>query len=241
MCKALVCKEPELLARITGLRNRAAALEEELMGTVVEYASLRASVIKFYDVEYLPRLGCLEERLARLKDVFLGKLPRKAAGKKAGTDGGARKPACNMAGLRNLYRKLAKAYHPDTCRRAEEQRFLKNRMAEINDAFSRGDEAALVRYLRRAEAEMGTGSLSSPERLRRLEMDITVLNLLRTDYLAMIKVFRSSAEYLCMAKVRKMAAEGKDFFVEEAGRLAADIAIWKRIFISARGCPPPVV
>jgi hypothetical protein len=238
MCKALISKEPELLARITGARNRAAALEKDLMDTVAEYASIRTSVIKFYDEEYLPRLGCLEDSLAQLKDTFLSKPQRRHNLKKSGNGICADKPAHDMAAFKSLYRKLAKTYHPDTCRCAEEQQFLKNRMAEINDAFSRGDGPALLRYIRRAEAEMGTGSLSSLERLRYLETDITVLNCLLTDYIVRMKAFRSSAEYLCMTKARKMAAEGKDFFTEAAGRLEDDIKIWKRILVSACAHPP---
>ncbi|MFH1619640.1 MAG: hypothetical protein ABIG11_07010, partial [bacterium] len=238
MCKALISKEPELLARITGVRNRAVALEKDLMDTVAEYASMRVSVIKFYDEEYLPRLGCLEERLALLKDTFLGKPQRKHVLKKSGADICAGEPAHDAGTLKSLYRKLARAYHPDTSRRAEEQQFLKNRMAEINDAFSRGDGTALLRYIRRAEAEMGTGSLSSLERLRYLETDITVLNCLRTDYIARIKTFRFSDGYLCMTKVRKMAADGKDFFAEKAMRLESDIKIWKRILAYPRVAPP---
>jgi hypothetical protein len=66
--------------------------------------------------------------------------------------------ALTKAELKSLYRELAKRFHPDLAAKAPERQAHTARMAEINDAYARGDLVSL----RRVAAESGARSTLPP-------------------------------------------------------------------------------
>ncbi|MEW6041984.1 MAG: DnaJ domain-containing protein, partial [Elusimicrobiota bacterium] len=127
--------------------------------------------------------------------------------------------------LKNIYRKLARMYHPDKISEKEEKEFLTRRMAEINEAFHRGDIESLKRYLKRAEAEMD-GSMSSIERIKYLKLDMSVIRDMSEVYVLKINNLKKTEMCKLMSKNPE---EREKVFNKTEERLKFDIKLNKKI------------
>ena len=137
--------------------------------------------------------------------------------------------AFEKAELKKTYRRLAKIYHPDTASGAQEKEFLTARMSAINEAFKAMDAQTLMRYLRKAEAEIGTCGHSSLKRLEYLKIDEMILDELTASYVGRVNNLKKSSTYKTMRDAREHAKRGADFFAGIEQELKDKIESYKRI------------
>jgi hypothetical protein len=143
--------------------------------------------------------------------------------------------AVTQSELKSLYRELAKRFHPDLAAEGPEREAHTARMAEINEAYARGDAAAL----RRAAAEAGTQSklprtlaelLAERDRLDalivKLRQDIAELN---RDPLMLLKLDAALARHAGRDLLAEMAIEVHIKLVERRGALSRLIAEFREL------------
>lgn len=228
LSKSLVCKEPELQKEIKKLKIEVFEKEKELFQKVTDFVSLKNAIKDFYERIYLDRLGKYIVELEELKSKLFGTNERDYIGKdlkqKNLIENNTQNPRIQKE-LKNIYRKLAKIYHPDKITDKEEKEFLTRRMAEINEAFHRGDIEGLKRYLKRAEAEMDS-SASSVERIRYLRLDISVIKDMIDVYVLKINELKKTEMYKLMSKKPE---EREKVFSRTEARLKFDIELNKKI------------
>lgn len=151
-----------------------AGLEAQLADRELELASLLADLIHF-EKRYLQTVGrryaTLDELKAQIVEVRARQNPQKpdareearqarakaqesarAAGTEADPpsldDAASALPPNRSGSLRKLYHKAAMLLHPDRTLVAEEKALRHKLMAEVNDAYARGDEEAIRAILR---------------------------------------------------------------------------------------------
>ena len=119
--------------------------------------------------------------------------------------------------LRDLYRLLAKRFHPDLARGADERRRREEMMLRINEAYRTRNLTAL----RSLEAETApdpalAGRDAAAERLAWAALELTRLDTLATDLAEHIAALRSSRTYVYWA-----AGEGIEAAIADLEREAA--------------------
>lgn len=137
----------------------------------------------------------------------------------------AESDAVTKAELKSLYRELAKRFHPDLAAEAPEREAHTARMAEINDAYARGDLVSL----RRVAAESGGPTMLLPtlgellaerDRLEalvvKLRQDIAELN---RDPLMLLKLDVALARHSGHDLLAEMAIDVHIKLVERRGTL----------------------
>ena len=223
---ALVSKEPELLGKIKVLKKKVFEKEKALFAALEAFVSLQTRIKDFYSKVYLPRLGKYMKKIEELKEKMLGKSPKtmEKLSVFSLTKELEENPEVKKE-LKIIYRKLAKLYHPDRIKDAEEREFLNRRMSDINEAFNKSDIDGLRRYLKRADAEMGLG-LSSLERIKYLKADVVVLGEMKTLYDKKIEIVKENQMCKLMNKTK---AEKEEVYKETEERLKFDIALHQRI------------
>jgi len=224
--RELVPKESHLLEKIEKLKKEVFRKEKKLFSLIDEFVGINAGTRDFYKKVYLPRLGKFILRLEKLKEKMLG--GEKAEDSREPAEKTRAKEEENMPDeirkeMKIIYRRLAKLYHPDKVKGDRE--FLTQRMGEINEAFAKGDIKSLKRYLKRADAEIGLG-LSSIERIRYLEMDISVIDEMTKLYSRKIEIMKESQMYKLMSK---KPAEREEVFREIEERMKFEISLNERI------------
>lgn len=139
------------------------------------------------------RLQALEDELARLAGLLERPPPRPASRRPARSRSRAPDPAAEAVDqaqggaeaeadgdvhfevaaeeveLKRLHRRLARLYHPDLSADGEERERLSALMARVNEAYTRGDRAALELLAERGGAGGPDGELSPDERLAHAE------------------------------------------------------------------------
>jgi hypothetical protein len=139
------------------------------------------------------------------------------------------------AELKSLYRELAKRYHPDLAMGEVERAAHGKRMADINDAYARGDLEAL----RRTASQSGVRSTLPPslaelvaERDRldaliiRLRQDVATLS---RDPLMLLKIDAALARHSGRNLLADMAIELHVQLVEQRGVLNGLIAEFREL------------
>jgi hypothetical protein len=137
--------------------------------------------------------------------------------------------------LKSLYRELAKRFHPDLATEGPDREAHTARMAEINEAYARGDVAAL----RRAAAESGAQSklprtlaelLAERDRLDglivKLRQDIAELN---RDPLMLLKLDAALARHAGRDLLAETAIEVHIKLIERRGTLNRLIAEFREL------------
>lgn len=155
-------------------------------------------------------------------------VPRVRTGTVGATRGG---------GIRDLYRKVAKAIHPDLAGEEAERKRRQKLMAEANRAYAEEDRVTLEAILEEWEADpeaavaVGTaGELALVtrriarvvERIRAVEVEIARL--------------RDTELYRLIQRVEEAKRRGRDFIAEMAAKLDADILAACRM-LNALGRP----
>ena len=233
MTKALVCKEPELKAGIEISLKRLRTLEKLFSETMNDYVYAKAAVRNFYLREYLPRLSPLLDEIERLRDALTGGSRPEPVNASVGNMPPlpeSLRPE-DIGEMKALYRKLAKAYHPDTAREDWKRPFFTERMAEVNEAFRKRDLKALKKLLKRCEAETGLNGRSSLARLAYLRADEAALKEMTAECRFLLAELRIKEEYRTMLEARE---KGPSFLEEKEKRLYSLIDIYKRA-LATRG------
>jgi hypothetical protein len=123
--------------------------------------------------------------------------------------------------LKSLYRRLARTLHPDLVHvDAPERARRSDLMARVNDAYSRGDRAALELLAERVGAGEGHAELSVDERLAHLARRIAVVDEARARLAAERARLAGSAVARLRDDAKLREAEGGDLLGEasEAAR-----------------------
>ncbi|MBU2574480.1 MAG: DnaJ domain-containing protein [Elusimicrobia bacterium] len=226
--RSLVSKEPELGREIKRLRKNLFEKEKQLFSKLDDLVSIRTAIKDFYAKVYLPRLGDYMTALEEVKSRVIG-FPPKADGHKDALkpdkDAEEELSAEVKKEIKNIYRKLARLYHPDRPHDKEEQEFLTERMAAINEAFRTSDLESLKRYLKRADAEIGL-NLSSPERIKCLEMELHIVESMDRLYGAKVADLKKNELYKLM---KKDPARRDEVFKGLEERFKFDIGVYKKI------------
>ena len=224
----MVSKEPELAREIGRLRKDMFEKEKRLFLKLDDLVSIRTSIKDFYAKVYLPRLGRYMEALEEAKSRAIGLPPRTDDRKdpiKRIKEVEKELTAEVKKEIKDIYRKLARLYHPDRPHNKDEQEFLTERMAAINEAFQKADLDSLKRYLRRADAEIGL-NLSSLERIKCLGMELSVVESMDRLYAAKVADAKKNEIYKLM---KKEPARREEVFKGLEDRFNFDIGVYRRI------------
>lgn len=127
--------------------------------------------------------------------------------------------------LKELYRILAKIYHPDRAINEEERRRFTNLMAEINQAYEKGDLEALRRFEKMALRERRIERTETlQQKIERLKKSITSLDRGIANLKYQIDKLYKSDLYKLYHRWFSAKQEGRDLFVELSTSLERDIA-----------------
>lgn len=226
--RSLVSKEPELAREIHRLRKSLFESEKRLFLKLEDLVSIRTSIKDFYAKVYLPRLGRYLDALEEVRSRVIG-LPPGAGTRedplKPIKDEEKDLPAETRKEIKDIYRKLARLYHPDRPHDKDEQEFLTERMASINEAFRKADLDSLKRYLRRAEAEIGP-DLPSLERIRCLKLELDIVGAMDRLYEAKVADLKKNEIYKLM---KKDPARREEVLEGLEDRFKFDIGVYRKI------------
>lgn len=143
--------------------------------------------------------------------------------------------------LKTLYRKVAKAIHPDLATDDEEKSRRQELMAVANLAYQEGDRSRLNKVLK--EWQMG------PETAKGIDIGAELIRLIRRiaqtrqnikDLIERIEELRSSDIYCFRQRVDDGLADGIDYLAEMAATVDLDIAKARKRLAVLQGNPEPV-
>ena len=195
--KALICIEDRFRDEISRLRTRLFREEKMLSATIVNLVALEESIKRFYSTYYLPKLGRYISVLKSLKEKFWGVHKSNnmdETEKKVEDDG-----ECDLKTLKEVYRQVAKIYHPDRydSLSEEEKEFFEFRMDQANRYFEKGDIRSLKGMLEQAKVEI-SDEIPSYERIRLLKIRIDVIGDLKDLYNRRIEDLKNDEVYKIM-------------------------------------------
>ena len=127
--------------------------------------------------------------------------------------------------LKNLYRRIAKAIHPDLAIDEDEKVYRTELMARANDAYSHGDQAALTQIMADWENKDRNLRLQDAQstELTLLEEKILRVRLRLKEIGAKIANLRNSELYQLMLKVEQAEQRGRDLLSEMANDIRRQI------------------
>lgn len=241
-----------LYEQIEIVNKRLDALRPRLVEAEAELAE-RLAAISAFEFKLRSRIAKLTEKLDML-DAAIAELKRKmrwlgegwqtdpeneaaawAAGKSATEEGDYRyrdvhkEPRQRLeeeekASLKQLYRQLARRFHPDMAVDEADREYRTQMMWAINAAYAAGDLEKLEQLLLEPDAPHTISIQSDEEQLALLTRELTrVQNRLEEieDELARLDKHKSS---VMMRQKEKVAQDGRDWFAEVEAQLREDIA-----------------
>jgi hypothetical protein len=127
--------------------------------------------------------------------------------------------------LRELYREAAKLLHPDLTTDPSQRDIRKQRMAEVNAAYEKGDEAGLREIIRNwhASPETVEGSGTAADLVRAIRKIAQVETRLHGIALEFERI-RGGDLFNLSQKAAEAAEEGRDLLAEMAARVDLQIA-----------------
>lgn len=243
----LLTPEDEELAR---KKASLAELEARLADRELELASCRAELIQF-ETHYLRTVGRryaqLDELKARIAEARARRHPdrpdardqaREARAKaqesaRAAGDDGPTSPneptaaptAAQSDSLKKLYRQVAKLLHPDLTLDGDEKERRHRLMAELNDAYARGDEDRIRAILRdwHASPENVQGDGPGAELIRVIRKIAQVQKRL-TAIAAELDQLRQGELFKLRQQVKDARAGGRDLLRDLVEQLDGEIA-----------------
>lgn len=228
-------------AELAALRAKASKRREYLDLLELELANTRAAIQEFTDL-YNRRIGPLEaeqQRLQRLlEDLQADQAPpsndwrgvRREAGRQQGNgeNGHSQQdkpfkkkplPAAQQdpdyeRKVRDLFRKLAKQYHPDVAKDDEQRKHHETLMSEINQAYSAKNLEAL-RKLAEHKAEPAGEAASTPAaELARLIVELRQLEMMIFDIEQTIRELDLSPAMQMRSELKADQEDGRDSLSE---------------------------
>jgi hypothetical protein len=139
------------------------------------------------------------------------------------------------AELKSLYRELAKRFHPDLAAEGPEREAHTARMAEINDAYARGDSASLRRAAAKAGAQPKLPPTLAEHLAERDRLDALIVKLrqeiagLNRDPLMLLKIDVALARHSGHDPLAEMATGVHVKLVERRGTLYRLIAEFREL------------
>ena len=217
------------------LRAQVAELEAMLGERGAEIDRVK-SQLEVFRIKYRRQVGTLHEQLDKLEaaiaEAELGELSRRV---ESGSGGPSQSPAGGRPAplprytsdaVRNLFRDVAKAIHPDLARDESTRDRRHTLMVEANRAYALGDEERLRVILQAWERSPEAVPGSDPEAMRlrlvrRIAQIEEQLETLESD----LADLKDSPLWKLKAMVDEAAAAGKDLVREMVGRLKRDIMV----------------
>jgi hypothetical protein len=211
----------------------------------VDVAGVRRDLDAF-KISYRQRVGLLHEELDELEraisEAELGELARRreeqgpAPGASAPRPRPAPLPRFTTDGVRQLFRDVAKAIHPDLARDADTRDRRHALMVEANKAYASGDEARLRSILlaweRSPHAVQGTDAEATRQRLLRRIAEIEDQLIALDGELTELK---DSPLWKLKAMVDDASSRGKDLVGDMVRRLKRDILAARNRLEAIRG------
>jgi DNA repair exonuclease SbcCD ATPase subunit len=233
-------EERELEAKRSGL----AALESSLAEREVELASLRAELASF-ERKYLAEVGLRYAELDELKaqvsekaaaeqpgDSRLQEAARKARARAKATRSTAgpgrahaQKVYTPTPEIKRLYREVARRIHPDLTTDDADRTKRQDLMAQANQAYMAGNQAALTRVFEAYECspENVRGDGAGADLVRTIRR-ISQVKARLEEIDAEMKSLRASDAKRLRNQFDGAAASGRDLFSDLANRIDAEIA-----------------
>jgi peptidoglycan hydrolase CwlO-like protein len=228
-----------------------AELEAQLADRELELASSLGDLVQF-EKRYLQTVGrryaMLDELKAKIAELRAQQNPHKDARDEAqqarakaqesaqagGESGRGANAPDDMASLpkpnrseslRSLYRQAARLLHPDLCLDGVEKEKRLRLMAEVNEAYARGDEERIRGILRewQASPESVQGDGPGAELVRVIRKIAQVERRLKTIS-AELDQLRQREIFELRQQVQEASSEGRDLLKELVDRLERDIA-----------------
>ncbi len=245
--KLLTPEEEELERK----KARLAELEAQLADRELELASLRADLVHF-EKRYLQTVGrryaILDDLKAKIAEAQARQNPNRqdardqarqarskaqesarAVGEESpeppSPDDAASESKPNRSeSLRNLYRQAAVLLHPDRTLDGEEKKKRQRLMAEVNDAYARGDEERIRTILREwhASPEGVQGDGPAVELVRIIRTIAQVERRLKTIS-AEMEQLRQGELFKLKQQVEEAQANGRDLLKELGEYVDAEI------------------
>ena len=137
----------------------------------------------------------------------------------------AKQPFIPSEELKNLYRRVAKAVHPDLATDENERAYRTRLMARANAAYREGDMEALEQILDEWEHRDETSFLAAegPDLLGQLEQKIHQVRLRLAEIARKIAELKRSERHQLMTRVQRAEQEGRDLLGEMAEDLRGQI------------------
>lgn len=221
--KNLICMEPIYKAQADKLQEKILKTEKEAEDILEKICFTEILIINFEKEKIEPKLKKLEDRLNNLK-ILLGMKSKSEKKYKKENEKNT-----DEENLKGIYRKLAKAYHPDKNASASVKNFYCERMKEINLLFSKKDINGLKRILRKSFLELQNGD-SNLFRMEKLKKILEEAEEEKRFYSDKMDEVLKSARY----KATKMKEEElKIFLSEKEEEIKREIKIYSEIFYSS--------
>ncbi len=245
----MLTPEDQELERKTAVLDR---LEAQLADRELELASTLADLIHF-ERHYLQTVGrryaILDGLKAKIAEAYARQNPdnpnerdqarqARAQAQESARAVGADEPetvlpnnaastsqTTHSESLRNLYRQAAKLLHPDLTLDAQEKEIRHRMMAEVNDAYKRGDEGRIRAILREWR--------SSPENVHGDGPGAELVRVIRkiAQVEKRLKIIATEMDQLCQGELFKLRRsveeahqDGRDLMMDLSDQLDGEIA-----------------
>ncbi len=235
--------------RLAALRTTLAEVSETLDELQIEQTRLQAELALFQN-EYFQRVGRLyaelDEVLARLAERRAARSPEEdflaaARRRRRRAERSSREyrswqqaneknpppsPSPPSEPAKKLYRKIAAALHPDLAEDEKAREARTRLMADLNDAYARGDIGRMQAILETWEKSPEAVSDDDPEaEAIRLERTIGQLRERLRNLEAEIRQLKNSALYRLMSRSRDASRQGRDLLAELAEEIKRKTAL----------------
>jgi hypothetical protein len=205
-------------------------LENKLSWFEGKYA--RTVGILFADLDEIEKEIAKELLRLNPKDEFrkgFQRAEKKAKASRDAVDGkiaqGDKKPFEPSDELKNLFRKVAKAIHPDFATNPQERELRNTLMGRAIEAYEKGDVEGLKKILdewENRDKEIHPEKTESPQ-FDQLEMKIRQIKLRINEIELKVSELKKSELYQLMVKVEQAEKEGRDLLDEMSKQLQAQI------------------
>ena len=125
--------------------------------------------------------------------------------------------------LKQLYRKLARKFHPDLAKNDKQRTEFHKIMSAINEAYKNGDLETLEKYMRQAEREEKIAKETTEEKLARLKQDYEIILGIIAKLSVELAASETSETYKLREKVNQAKKEGGDSLLELATSIQKEI------------------
>ncbi len=147
-----------------------------------------------------------------------------------------KKPFIPSEEIRNLFRKVAKAVHPDLATNENERAYRTSLMARANAAYKNGDKEALEQILFEWEHRDEKSFLeeAKPNKSNQLEQKIVQIKIRLKEIETKIGEMKKSELYQLMLKVDRVEQQGRDLLSDMAKDIQRQIEAAKGLLDSLK-------